>query len=153
MTLEDFLKNNRKINEGENLPDELLSEIYENIKTEEFITPPRGIYLSNFNKCKYTKNIGMWTDLNKIQYHDKSFNKEIDSLLLLDMNDIKNLQLLQRTGCYVHTNVLTPILLKYVLKNVSNGFVKIFISNKYHCIINKLLRSGELEQNDKRRIY
>ena len=52
MTMEGFLKNNTKINDGDNLSDERLIETYENIKSKEFSTPNRGSYLSEYNECR-----------------------------------------------------------------------------------------------------
>lgn len=56
MTLEEFLKNNRNINEGENLPSDLLTRIYESIQAKEFSTPSRGAYLSDYNECTLSPN-------------------------------------------------------------------------------------------------
>ena len=52
MSLEEFLKNNTKINDGDNLPDDVLTFTYESIKTREFSTPNRGGFLPDFNECE-----------------------------------------------------------------------------------------------------
>ena len=52
MSLEEFLENNTKINDGDNLPDDVLTFTYESIKTREFSTPNRGGFLPDFNECE-----------------------------------------------------------------------------------------------------
>lgn len=53
MTVEGFLKNNTKINDGDNLPDDMLISTYENLKSRELSTPNRGIFLNDFNESTF----------------------------------------------------------------------------------------------------
>lgn len=134
MTLEQFLRNNREINDGEDLPGELLTSIYENVKAEEFTTPPRGKYLNNFNKCcVHCSSIGLWKDISKMKYKDNSSPKEIESLMLLDMNDISKPQITERTGHFVYCTDLSPVLLKYVLGNLMESFLEALKKYKLDC--------------------
>ena len=116
MSLEGFLKNNTKINEGDNLPDDLLTMIYENIQAKEFSTPSRGNYLSDFNEW-------VWKDLNQTEYSDRKVIGETDISLLLDMNDISKPQIGQKTGHFIYCTGLNPVLLRYVIKTAVRCFL------------------------------
>jgi len=141
MTLQEFLKNNTKINEGENLPDDLLTQIYESIQQKEFSTPPRNAFLNDFNEW-------FWRDINSIKYQDKKLGGEIDPSLLLDLNDLTKSQLSQRTGSFIQCTGLNPVLLKYVIKLAVNSFDTIIEKSQLNCILvlisHKKMEHGEI---------
>ncbi len=115
MSLTDFLKNNTKINEGDNFSDELITSIYESIKNKEFSTPSRSLFLPDYNEW-------MWKDLNQRTYTEAKITGEIDSSVLLDLNDITKPQINQRSGHFISCAGLNPVLLRYVIRQALQSF-------------------------------
>lgn len=128
MLVEEFVKNNRDINDGSNLPDELLISTYENIKNKEFYTPNRCKFLNEYNES-------LWKCFQHMQYSTEGQTlKEIDSSVLLDMNDLTKQQINQRTNNFISCSSLTPVLNRYIAKAFMDYFMGFLLKTKLNCI-------------------